>query len=139
MHALFCYGTLMYRPLLNHLLGSEVDVREASLIGYRCLAVKGEKYPGIVPSTDDCVRGQLVQRIPAGAWYRLDRYEGEFYRRESVVVRRIDGRDENAWAYVFRPRFRSRLGQRAWHYDGDARAYAQAQLAALLTARGRVQ
>lgn len=139
MHGLFCYGTLLYPPLLNHLLGGEADVCEACLIGYRCLAVKGEKYPGIVPSAGSSVRGQLVQRVPTGAWHRLDRYEGEFYRRESVEVKCADGRHESAWTYVFRPRFRSRLGQRAWCYDGDARAYAQAQLTALLATRGRVQ
>ena len=138
MHSLFCYGTLMYPPLLNHLLGGEADVREASLIGYRCLAVKGEKYPGIVPSTGERVRGLLVRRVPAGAWQRLDRYEGEFYRRESVEVKCADGRHDNAWAYVFRPRFRSRLSRRAWCYDAGARAYARSQLAALL-APGRAR
>lgn len=131
MHSLFCYGTLMYPPLLSHLLGSEADVCDANLIGYRCLAVKGEKYPGIVSSTDDCVRGLLVQRIPAGAWHRLDRYEGEFYQRKIVPITLDTGAQAEAWAYVFRPRYSARLGRRAWYYDRNAEHYARNQLQAL--------
>lgn len=131
MHALFCYGTLLYPPLLNHLLGGEADVCEACLIGYRCLAVKGEKYPGIVPSAGSSVWGQLVQRVPAGAWHRLDRYEGEFYQRKIVRITLDTGAQAEAWAYVFRQRYSARLAQSAWCYDRQAEHYARNQLQAL--------
>ena len=114
------------------LAGTRVDVRvaeEAGAPGAVPLDILIERTQGSIEVT----MGGWVQRIPAGAWHRLDRYEGEFYRRESVAVRPIDGdHDVNAWSYVFRPRFRSRLSQCDWHYDIEAKAYAKAQLVALL-------
>lgn len=131
MANLFCYGTLMYGPLLEALTGREHKGEAATLPDYACYGVKAAAYPAIVEQQGAVVSGQLVRDIPAGSWLALDRYEGEFYRREEVRVMLADGTETDAVTYVMRPRFRSRLSRRAWQYNRDAQAYARAQCARL--------
>lgn len=131
MGALFCYGTLMYRPLLQALTATEPAMTEASLSGYACFAVQGAAFPAIVPQGESLVKGQLVTNIPPAAWPRLDRYEGEYYRRQPVLVVTAEGLETEASAYVMRPRYRLRLSRRRWQYGPEAERYAKAQLLAL--------
>ncbi|MAY36471.1 MAG: hypothetical protein CMN84_10260 [Spongiibacteraceae bacterium] len=135
MGNLFCYGTLMYQPLLRALVERELSVEEAVLDGYSCLAVKAAAYPAIVADENGRVVGQLVRNIPPGAWQRIDRYEGEYYRREEVEVTLTDGSTAEAGTYVIRPRYRSRLSRRTWQYGPDAERYAKAQCEALMQGR----
>ncbi len=127
MANLFCYGTLMYGPLLEVLTGRESACEAATLSDYACYGVKAAAYPAIVEQEGTNVNGQLVRDIPAGSWLSLDRYEGEFYRREEVRVTLADGSEADAFTYVMRPRFRSRLSRRVWQYNRDAQDYARAQ------------
>ncbi len=135
MGNLFCYGTLMYQPLLQALVERELGVEEAVLDGYSCLAVKAAAYPAIVADGEGRAVGRLVRNIPPGAWQRIDRYEGEYYRREEVQVTLADGSSAAAGTYVIRPRYHSRLSRRAWHYGPDAERYAKAQREALMQGR----
>lgn len=121
----------MYAPLLELLTGRESEAQAATLPGYACYGVKAAAYPAIVEQDGGTVSGQLVRDIPAGSWLALDRYEGEYYRREEVRVLLSDGTETDAFTYVMRPRFRSRLSRRAWQYSRDAQAYARAQCARL--------
>lgn len=134
MQPLFCYGTLMYRPLLEWLTAPNLPSEAATLEGYRCLAVKREAYPAIEVCDGGAVTGLLVSGVPPTAWQRLDRYEGEMYRRTAVQVRLASGDCEDAWVYVIRPRFRARLAQREWQYGAKAEAYAKAQLEVMTSA-----
>ncbi|MBB3047288.1 gamma-glutamylcyclotransferase (GGCT)/AIG2-like uncharacterized protein YtfP [Litorivivens lipolytica] len=137
MSNLFCYGTLMYKPLLRALLERDLSAEPATLEGYACFAIRSAAYPGIVAAEGNRVSGLLVRDIPPGAWLGLDRYEGEFYRRETVAVVLADDSEVEASTYVMRPRFRSRLSQRAWQYGPEAERYAAAQCEALLQRKGR--
>lgn len=134
MQHLFCYGTLMYRPLLAFLTAPELSAVEARLSDYRCLSVKGADYPAIAASAGAVVKGLLIRDIPPAAWQRLDRYEGEMYRRTAVQVELADGGSDEAWAYVIRPRFHPRLGRREWQYGREAQNYAKTQLDTLVSA-----
>ena len=132
MAQLFCYGTLMYQPLLEALAGRPLSIEAARLPGFRCLEVLRADYPGIVACDGFSVEGILVRDIPSPAWPRLDRYEGEMYRRSVVRPVRDDGVTEKAWAYVIRPCYSARLGKKDWHFGPNAQRYAKMQLAALI-------
>ncbi|MBN49072.1 MAG: hypothetical protein CMN85_05975 [Spongiibacteraceae bacterium] len=136
MQPLFCYGTLMYRPLLEFLTAQNLLSQEACLAGYRCLGVKREDYPAIEACEGGLVKGLLVRSIPPAAWQRLDRYEGEMYRRTSVQVQLACGDSEDAWTYVIRPRYSARLARREWQYCSRAEAYAKTQLEVMAGAVG---
>lgn len=134
MQHLFCYGTLMYRPLLEFLTAPNLTLDEASLAGYRCLSVKRADYPAIEVCAGAAVKGLLAKGIPPAAWQRLDRYEGEMYRRTAVQVSLANGDSEEAWTYVLRPRYHTRLARREWQYSRQAEAYAKTQLEAMISA-----
>ncbi len=134
MQYLFCYGTLMYRPLLEHLTARSIDCEAARLPDFTCRNVKRADYPAIAPSVGSVVSGLLVRGVPPAAWQPLDRYEGEMYRRTMVFVQTADGEKVEAWTYVIRPRYLARMGQRNWQYSRAAENYAKAQLEAMLDA-----
>ncbi len=134
MQHLFCYGTLMYRPLLEHLTARGINCEAAQLPDFSCRKVKRADYPAIAPSVDSVVSGLLVRGVPPAAWQPLDRYEGEMYRRTMVFVQTADGEQVEAWTYVIRPRYLARMGQRNWQYSPAAENYAKAQLEAMLDA-----
>lgn len=134
MRPLFCYGTLMYPPLLVFLTAPGLRSVDAQLAGYRCLQVRRADFPAIAVSAGAVVKGLLVRDIPPAAWQRLDRYEGEMYRRTAVQVELGDGGSAEAWTYVIRPRFHARLGQREWQYGREAENYAKTQLATMISA-----
>ncbi len=121
----------MYQPLLEALAGRSLLVEAARLSDFRCLELLRADYPGIVACQGFSVEGILVRGIPPSAWPRLDRYEGEMYRRTVVSPVCDDGVATEAWAYVTRPRYRVRLGKKDWRFGPDAQRYANLQLAAL--------
>jgi gamma-glutamylcyclotransferase (GGCT)/AIG2-like uncharacterized protein YtfP len=110
MH-LFTYGTLMFPEVWRIVVGRELKTAPAQLPGYQIFRVKGAVYPGIVavdspltsdlqPLTSSFVPGLLYFNLDPTSLDRLDRFEGEDYRRLTVVVTCEDGRDLAAQAYV---------------------------------------
>ncbi|NMF90823.1 gamma-glutamylcyclotransferase family protein [Aromatoleum petrolei] len=130
MQHCFTYGSLMCEDIMSAVTGARSRFVAASLDGYRRQPVRGQAYPGMVPATEACVPGVLYLDLPASAWLRLDRFEGEEYERRQVVVRLQDGRTETAWTYVFRPGYAARLVDGEWEFErflrtGKARFTAQ--------------
>lgn len=78
-----------------------IRFQPALLHGYRRHRVRGADYPGIIPETateteteiatespsDTAVLGVLVSGLTEGDMYRLDKYEGGEYVKETVKVR----------------------------------------------------
>ncbi|NMG28457.1 gamma-glutamylcyclotransferase family protein [Aromatoleum evansii] len=130
MQHCFTYGSLMCEDIMAAVCGARSRFVAASLDGYRRQPVCGQAYPGMVPAAEACVAGVLYLDLPASAWLRLDRFEGEEYERRRVVVRLPDGRTETAWTYVFRPKYAARLVDGEWDFErflrtGKARFTAQ--------------
>lgn len=113
---LFVYGSL--RPCENHPMGERLR-SQASLLGAatmqgRLYAISW--YPGIIDSVDpaDLVRGDVFTlSTPETTLAWLDQYEGIVqgpgsvapnaeYARVGRSVRLVDGRDLEAWVYLFR-------------------------------------
>ncbi|KAJ5906653.1 uncharacterized protein N7473_003569 [Penicillium subrubescens] len=107
-HILFCYGTLIAPQMLHRVIhGSPnpepwqkalIRFQPALLHGYRRHRVRGADYPGIVAETDpktesesaeSAVLGVLVYGLTDGDIYRLDKYEGGEYVKETVNVRAL--------------------------------------------------
>ena len=119
MH-IFTYGTLMSEQVWSTVVVGRYARREAVIVGYRRLAVRGKAYPGLVPgAAGDMVRGLLRLAIDDRDLERLDRYEGEYYRRERCECRLADGSILPAQLYVFKGRYRHLLEEREWQPDGS--------------------
>ena len=128
--ACFTYGSLMCDDIMSAVAGVRASACTATLHGYCRHPVIGTAYPGIVARAGHRVQGVLYRDLPASAWPRLDRFEGEEYERRVVAVALADGTVAHAWTYVFRAELGARLGQGEWDFDrflreGKARFTAQ--------------
>ncbi len=121
---LFTYGTLMYPELMAALCGRELQWRPATLLGYRRRALRGAAYPVVVSAPSERVEGRLYEGLCSAEIRRLDRYEGQEYRRESVELE-TDAGPVYAWCYLLKPAQR----QRVLPYDWDVEAFARRHLA----------
>ena len=125
----FTYGSLMCEDIMAAVCGERIDrmtARPARLAGFARHPVVGEAYPGMIPSPGSLVSGVLYLNLPATAWPRLDRFEGEMYERRLVRVQTEDGATLAASTYVFRPEFAQRLTDGEWDFaaflrEGKAR------------------
>jgi gamma-glutamylcyclotransferase (GGCT)/AIG2-like uncharacterized protein YtfP len=114
---LFVYGTLMVPEVMRTVSGRSVVGEGARLPGYRCRRLHGEVYPGIVPAAGESVDGLLYRGLDAAAMARLDDFEGEMYRRETVRVALSAGRRVDAEAFVIIEAFIECLGPEPWSLD----------------------
>ena len=123
MH-LFAYGSLMHPPVLLRVAGlARVESQAATLHDYRRGRISGESFPGILAERGECVPGILYRDMPAAAWGRLDRFEGELYVRTKVSVALEDGDPVPgesavpAETYVLEPAFASILLPEPWRLE----------------------
>ncbi|MEN8162480.1 MAG: gamma-glutamylcyclotransferase family protein, partial [Myxococcota bacterium] len=71
--------------------------------GFRCCALRGAVYPGLVPETRAVARGVLWGGLDERTLARIDRFEGELYERRSVAVEREVEAACEAFVYVLGP------------------------------------
>ena len=77
---LFTYGTLMFAPVWDSLIGSHYNSEPAVLGGFRRYAVKNEEFPVIRPDHDHaCVEGIIYYGLSQSDFDNLDEFEGEYY------------------------------------------------------------
>ena len=116
MENLFAYGTLMCDDIMREVAGCRLSHVTGTLKGYRRRSVKGEYYPALVPDEDGRVDGVVYHSVPASAWERLDRFEGELYARRRVQIELNDGTALRADAYVVKPEYLDRLEPSEWDF-----------------------
>jgi hypothetical protein len=66
-----------------------LTIRPALLYSHRRHRVRGAHYPAIIPNPSQpssCVRGTLVTGLTEGDIWRLDLFEGDQYKRDTVTV-----------------------------------------------------
>jgi gamma-glutamylcyclotransferase (GGCT)/AIG2-like uncharacterized protein YtfP len=117
MTHLFAYGTLMCEDIMREVAGCRLPNVRGKLRGYSRRIVKGELYPALVQDEAGQVSGLVFRDVPPAAWERLDRFEGEMYRRQSVQVELADSKLLQAAAYVVRPEFLGHLDLSDWDFD----------------------
>jgi len=98
----------MYDRVWSRVVTGQYARQNGVVQGFRRLQVKNEQYPGLI-SGKDKVEGVVYFDVSAEDMIRLDRFEGELYRREVVEVECENGRDVTASVYVIRDLFRERL------------------------------
>ena len=107
----------MCADIMAQVAGAQLQSRPAVLSGYHRFVVRGEQYPGIVAHAGGKVVGRVYHGIAPVSWERLDRFEGEMYERQHVVVGYQDGREAEVCCYVIRAAFVDRLTTIEWDYD----------------------
>jgi len=111
---LFCYGTLQFQEIMQHVSGSHYAGLPVVLENYACYTVRGEVFPGIVPEAGKQTRGVVYNGLGMAQLERLDAFENDFFARRRVVVSGVDERPLQAWAYVVRSEAREVLTDEPW-------------------------
>ncbi len=117
MKDLFAYGTLMSEDIMGMVTGRRFPATPGILRGFRRNRLRGEEYPGIIPSPGDEVAGVVYRDLTEDDWKRLDLFEGEMYARSTVTVELQDGANRQAQTYVLKPEFENRLSSEPWTFD----------------------
>ena len=105
----FTYGSLMYERVWSRVVTGQYARQNGVVQGFRRLQVKNEHYPGLVKRKGR-VEGVVYFAVSAADMARLDRFEGELYRREVVEVTCGDGKRVPAAVYLIRDQFKNGLG-----------------------------
>ena len=107
----FCYGTLMAPEVVQTLIGRFQPVLTSvesvpilcKLDGFRRHPVIAGVFPAIIPNTDSCVEGILLQQVSQREMRILDWFEDEDYDRRLVSVQTTtDNIRYEAHAYVWK-------------------------------------
>ena len=104
MTNLFTYGTLMYEPVWQTVIGKTFQTQKGVLWGYAAYKVRQDVYPAIIKAgADDSVPGLIYYDIDDVSLETLDRFEGEFYDRKIFDVAIDDSQQVACYAYVIKP------------------------------------
>lgn len=113
---LFTYGTLMFAPVWQSVVGRNCAGTPAWLDGFRREGVHGAPYPVILPDSQaKRLEGLLYRGLRHSDLKRLDDYEGHLYRRQTVAVWSPELGEVRAQTYVLRPQWRRLASGRAWN------------------------
>jgi len=76
----------MFEPVWRRLVGHPCASMRGELHGFRRVRVAGQTYPGIIADPEATTPGRIYFGLDAEDLQRLDRFEGEHYRRTPVTV-----------------------------------------------------
>lgn len=114
---IFAYGSLMFGSVRDVLINGRYKKLDAHVNGFRRLSVKGKLYPGLIESEKGRVGGLLLLGINDADLRALDRFEGNYYKRQPVAVESRSRQILQAETYVFRDEFRFLLSDEEWNAD----------------------
>ena len=113
-HTLFLYGTLMFEPVWNRVVGGRYKAAPASISGWKRLRVIGEEYPALVPGSG-IIHGVARFDIEPDDVRLLDIFEGDYYERSRCEIVMENDQQCNGWTYVFREEYQHLLDPfRTW-------------------------
>jgi gamma-glutamylcyclotransferase (GGCT)/AIG2-like uncharacterized protein YtfP len=104
----FTYGSLMYDRVWSRVVTGQYARQNGVVKGFQRLQIKNESYPGLIKGKGR-VTGVVYLAVSAEDVTRLDRFEGELYRREMVEVICSDGRHVPAAFYLIKDQFKNLL------------------------------
>ena len=93
---LFVYGTLMFPEILRALIGRVPDSTAAAAAGWRAAALRGRRYPGLVPGPS-LARGRVISGLSGGERRIIHAFEDGGYELRRLAL--TDG--SHAAAYVW--------------------------------------
>lgn len=128
MTAIFTYGSLMFADVWSRVVRGDYHQVAAILPGYRRHRIHNETFPAVIKGhMTNQVSGILYLDIDSDDLARLDEFEGDYYRRETVDVISAEN-IIRAETYILRDEFIHLLDECGW----DAAEFAQQHLAAFL-------
>jgi gamma-glutamylcyclotransferase (GGCT)/AIG2-like uncharacterized protein YtfP len=114
MHV-FTYGTLMFPQVWEAVVGRKYVSIKGSATGYAIFCVRDAVFPGILAASEqDAVRGVVYLDVDQASLARLDLFEDDFYRRETLWIDCDDGERRAADAYVVPGDMRDILTDKTW-------------------------
>ena len=102
---------------MQEVSGCLPEHRRGVLKGYARRLVKGQVYPGLLQHEGNRVDGVVYQNVPASAWERLDRFEGEMYARRAVSIEMDGGGRLTAETYIVRAEYVDNLEEVDWDFS----------------------
>jgi gamma-glutamylcyclotransferase (GGCT)/AIG2-like uncharacterized protein YtfP len=114
---LFAYGTLQIPAVWAAVVGEQVPSRPARLMGYARRRIKGCAYPGIREMAGASVEGLLYDCLPAWALEKLDAFEDDYYRRETLSVQISRTKLLPAEVYVIPAQHYGALSDQPWNLE----------------------
>ncbi len=114
MHV-FTYGTLMFPEVWRAVVGRPFETVEGTAAGFEVFCVREAVFPGMAAGTKACsVRGVVYLDVDSASCEQLDRFEDDFYERQSISIDCSDGQQRMADAYVVPPANRNVLTSEPW-------------------------
>lgn len=107
----------MFPDIWTAVAGRSFATVEGTAAGYAIFRVRDAVFPGIVVASGSSVRGVVYLDVDLAAVDRLDRFEDDFYDRQSLTIDCDDGRQLVAGAYVVPPASRHVLTSEPWDLD----------------------
>lgn len=111
MH-IFTYGSLMFPAIWQRVVRGVYRSTPAVLNGHARFSLIDDTYPGVVPDSEATVEGVLYFDVDEADVAALDAFEGNEYRRDTVMVVMESGETAIACTYIFLAE--SRLSKQPW-------------------------
>ncbi|MGA8181003.1 MAG: gamma-glutamylcyclotransferase family protein [Desulfobacterales bacterium] len=118
---LFVYGTLMISSVMYAVTACQFRFVDAVISGYARYTVKGESYPGIIPSPEAVTEGIVYLDVDELSLEWLDAFEGDLYQRTPILAETEKGKIFNAETYTIKPEYRNCLSLKKWNAAEFAR------------------
>ncbi len=99
MTNVFTYGSLMYPEVFGPVTLANPKCHRARLDGWSRHAIRARTYPAAVPASGASIEGVLWIDVDEDTMRRLDRFEGEEYERQQVLVTLPGGERVDAQIY----------------------------------------
>ena len=113
MHV-FTYGTLMFPEVWQTVVGKSFTAVNGKVRGYAVYRVKDAVFPGMVAERGKIVSGVVYLDVDDESVARLDRFEDDFYERQSIWLDCDDGEKRSAEAYIVPLSIQSVLTSELW-------------------------
>ncbi len=119
---LFAYGSLIDAEIMFTVTGGQYASHQATLRDYLRKKIRDEVYPGIRHEPGSLTKGMLYSGLGEDAFAKLDRFEGQYYRRQQVLITIGEApTDEEieieADTYVIAKEFADFLSEEDWSYE----------------------
>jgi len=105
----------MFETVWLRVAGIKCNSCRAQMSGFQRKAVKGQVYPVLIPGAkNDKVDGIIYLEVNDDIIPKLDRFEGQAYKRRKVQVEINDGSKIPAQAYILKKAFFPIIEDRTW-------------------------
>jgi gamma-glutamylcyclotransferase (GGCT)/AIG2-like uncharacterized protein YtfP len=112
---IFTYGSLMFHRVWSRVAAGDYEKKDARLYGYKRRKIRGAIYPAVLPGTDlDYVDGIVYLNVSESDVKALDKFEGEYYHKETAECELSDRAKISVCVYVFSDKYRNLIENKEW-------------------------